>query len=161
MVIKTFLKTARSGGSSEDFLRDIDFTHLLPGILKSQKNNSKHAFFELRADSFEVVTDQVHTLFTSDEISELSATLDKVTVQHRSFTVLLTFFFHLGRIYCLLNSLIKMNEEDYDAVGTAVMVVANLRETLGLTRTKLANKLLHFRFEILSFLAKEIFFRFP
>ena len=68
-----------------------------------------------------------------------------MTVQHRSFTVMLTFFFHDGRIHCLLNSLLKMNLEDYDAAGTARMVVTNLQETLGLTRTQLARKLLHFR----------------
>ena len=145
LVIKAYLQTASVGGSAEDFLRLVNFTHLIPGILKSQKNNSRNTFFELRDDCFEVVTNRVHNMFKSDQITELSATLDKVTVQSRSYTVLLTFFFVNGRIYCLLNSLLKMGEDDYDSAGTARMVVSAMKETLGLTRTQLAKKLLHFR----------------
>jgi hypothetical protein len=149
-VIKTYLKTARRGGSAADFINDIDFTHLLPGVTKSTKNNSRNTFFELRDDAFEVVTGAVQELFRSEEVTEFSATLDKVTVQHRSFTALLTFFFYEGSIFCLLNALLKMEEEDYDAEGTARMVVNCQKETLGLTRTQLANKLLHFRSADLS-----------
>ena len=144
-VILTYLKTARRGGSASDFLHDIDFTHLLPGITKSTKNNSRNVFFDLRADTFEVVTTVMQELFRSDKVTELSCTLDKVTVQHRSYTVLITFFFNEGKIYCFLNSLVKMAEDEYDASGTAKMVVNQLKETLGLTRTQLATKLLHFR----------------
>jgi hypothetical protein len=144
-VLMTFLKNARRGGSAADFINDIDFLHLIPGIPKSQKNNSSTIFFELRDDAFEVVTGSVQELFKSGNITEISVTLDKVTVQHRSFTVLLTFFFYEGSIYCLLNALLKMHKEDYDARGTAAMVVTSLKETLGLNRTLLATKLLHFR----------------
>jgi hypothetical protein len=149
-VMMTYLKNARRGGGAADFLHDIDLTHLLPGVTNSTKNNSRNTFFELRDDAFEVVTGAVQELFRSEKVTEFSATLDKVTVQHRSYTVLLTFFFHEGSIFCLLNSLLKMNEEDYDAVGTARMVVNSQKETLGLTRTQLANKLLHFRSADLS-----------
>ena len=69
----------------------------------------------------------------------------KVTVQSRSSCVLLTYFFYNGKIYCLLNELLKMGEEDYDSDGTAKMVVSEMSKTLGLTRTQLAKKLLHFR----------------
>ena len=71
--------------------------------------------------------------------------MDKVTVQSRSFTVLLTYFFYEGKIYCLLNSLLKMGEEDYDSEGTARMIISEMSKTLGLTRTQLSKKLLHFR----------------
>jgi hypothetical protein len=145
LVITAFLKTALEGGSSADFIKEINFLHLIPGVKKSQKNNSRYRFFILRDDCFEVMNGIVKNLFQSDQVTELSVTLDKVTVQHRSFTVLLTFFFHNGRIHCILNSLLKMNLEDYDAAGTAHMVVTNLQETLCLTRTELARKLLHFR----------------
>ena len=143
MIMMIYLKNARRGGSSADFLNDVDFLHLVPGILKSQKNNSRAIFFELCDNAFEVVTKSVHELFK--QITELSCTLDKVTVQHRSFTVLLTFFFLNGAIFCLLNSLLKMKEDDYDAQGTASMVVSCLKESLGMTRTQLATRLLHFR----------------
>jgi len=143
-VIMTYLKTARRGGSASDFLHDIDFLHLLPGITKSTKNNSRNVFFDLRADTFEVVTTVMQELFRSDMVTEFSCTLDKVTVQHRSYTVLMTFF-NEGKIYCFLNGLVKMAEDEYDSRGTAKMVVDQLKETLGLTRTQLATKLLHFR----------------
>ena len=102
-------------------------------------------FFDLIANTFEVVTTIMQELFRSDKVSEFSCTLDKVTVQHRSYTVLMTFFFNEGKIYCFLNSLVKMAEDDYDSRGTAKMVVDQLKETMGLTRTQLATKLLHFR----------------
>ena len=145
LMIKAYLQTVSVGRSADDFLRLVNFTHLIPDVMKSQKNNSRNTFFELRDDCFEVVTNRVHNIFKSDQITELSAILDKVTVQSRSYTVLLTFFFVNGKIYCLLNSLLKMGEDDYEIAGTARMVVAEMRKTLGITRTQLAKKLLHFR----------------
>ena len=145
LVIKAFLKTASEGGSGQDFLRLVDFTHLIPGVVKSQKNNSRPAFFKLRDDCFELVTERVKERFRSGAINEISITLDKVTVQSRSFTVLLTFFFSNGKIYCLLNGLLKMGRKDYDSAGTAEMIVDSLKETLGLTSSQLARKLLHAR----------------
>ena len=71
-VIKAYLQIASVGGSTEDFLRLVNFTHLLiPGIIKLQRNNSRRAFFELRDDCFEVVTKRVHNMFKSDKITEL------------------------------------------------------------------------------------------
>jgi hypothetical protein len=92
-----------------------------------------------------VITNSVQELFRSGNISEISATLDKVTVQHRSFTVLITFFFYDGALYSLLNELIIMKEEDYDARGTATFVTKSMKESLGLSRTQLATLLKHFR----------------
>ena len=145
-VIRAFLKCARRGLSAADFQDNIDFLHLIPGLQKSQKNDSAARFFELRGDTFEVMTESVQNMFKDEEgITEISVTLDKVTVQHRSFTVLLTLFFVDGKIYCVLNDLLTMKEDDYDARGTAAMVVRCLKETLGLSRTQLAKRLVHFR----------------
>ena len=149
-VILAFLKCARRGLSATDFQDNIDFLHLIPGLQKSQKNDSSGRFFQLRSDTFEVMTEAMHDMFKGEEgITEISVTLDKVTVQHRSFTVLLTLFFVEGKIYCALNDLLTMTEDDYDARGTAAMVVRCLKETLGLSRTQLAAKLVHFRSEML------------
>lgn len=145
-VILTYLKTARRGGSASDFLDNIDFTHLLPGVEKSTQNNSRHSFFDLRADTMEVVDSKVKELFR-DKVTEFSCTLDKVTVQRRSFTVLLTFFFMEGRIYCFLNGLISMKEDEYDSGGTGKMVVEKLKASLGMDRFVVSDKLVHFRFE--------------
>ncbi len=77
-------------------------------------------------------------------MTELSVTLDKVTVCHISYTVLLTFFFYNGRIYCYLNKLATIPPENYNAEGTASLVVSTLTETLGLSWSRLANLLVHF-----------------
>ena len=145
-VIRAFLKCARRGLSAADFQDNIDFLHLTPGLKKSQKNDSGARFFQLRGDTFQVMTEAMHNMFRDEEgITEIAVTLDKVTVQHRSFTVLLTLFFVDGKIYCALNDLLTMKEDDYDARGTAAMVVRSLKETLGLSRTQLAKRLVHFR----------------
>ena len=68
-----------------------------------------------------------------------------MTVQSRSFTVLLTYFFYEGKIYCLLNSLLKMGEDNYNSAGTARMIVSEMSKALGITRTQPSKKLLHFR----------------
>ena len=93
-----------------------------------------------------MVSGKIVDLFRSGKITEMASTLDKVTVYHKSYTVLLTFFFFDGKIYCALNELILLAEDEYDSVGTARMVVRSLMETLGLTRTKVASLLVHFRF---------------
>ena len=58
-----------------------------------------------------------------------------------------TFFFHEGKIHCILNKLEKLTTLDYTSNGTALMVVRVLNETLGLTNTKLARILKHFVYD--------------
>ena len=70
-------------------------------------------------------------------------TLDKVTVQRTLYTCLLTYYFYNGVLYCLLNKLMTIAEDDYDSPGTARAVVEALMETLGVTKTRLANLLRH------------------
>ena len=50
-----------------------------------------------------------------EKVEEFSCTLDKVTVDRQSFTVLITFFFSNGEIKCFLNKVIKMDSSMYDA----------------------------------------------
>ena len=70
-----------------------------------------------------------------------------VTVNRVSYTVINTFFFHEGKIHCILNKLEKLSTIDYTGNGTALMVVRVLNETLGLTNTKLARILKHFVYD--------------
>ncbi|CAL4140007.1 unnamed protein product, partial [Meganyctiphanes norvegica] len=71
----------------------------------------------------------------------------KVTVHRTSYTVIVTYFFWKGSIHVLLNKLVKLTTKDYDSQGTASMVIDCLVETLGLSKTHLANKLLHFVYD--------------
>ena len=61
--------------------------------------------------------------------------------------VLLTFFFHEGKIYVLLNKLITLDSNSYNSSGTAALVVTQLRETLNLLRTRLGGVLVHFAYD--------------
>ena len=63
----------------------------------------------------------------------------KCTVQRSSFTVIMTYFFAEGHIYVILNKLAKLSTKDYNAEGTASMVIKTLCETLGFTKLKLTN----------------------
>ena len=143
-VIRAALKAFKRGLGAQDFQADIDFLNMTPGVPNSHKNNSRTAFFNLRDDAFEVVSENIKELFHSGKVQEMAATLDKVTIHHKSYTVLLTFFFYEGRIYCLLNELLIMKEDEYTGEGTATMVVRSLMDTLGLGRTRLAGLLTHF-----------------
>ena len=69
------------------------------------KNDSRKESFILREVYHKILCERVHQLF--DKVEEFSCTLDKVTVDRQSFTVLLSFFFSDGEIKCFLNKVIK------------------------------------------------------
>ena len=71
-------------------------------VAREAQHSSHNAFFDQRADTVEV-----KDLFRSDKVTEFSCTLDKVMVQHRSFTVLLTFFFMDSRMIYVVGRLSK------------------------------------------------------
>ena len=58
-----------------------------------------------------------------------------------------TYFFAEGHIYVILNKLAKLSTKDYNAEGTASMVIKTLCETLGFTKSKLSNVLKHFVYD--------------
>ena len=100
-------------------------------------------FIPLRRITFEKVSKKIQELI-DDKVKYISVTLDKVTVQRTSYTVILTYCFYDGEIHVLLNKLEKLGLEDYDADGTAAMVIRVLTETLAVTEQKLAQLLIHF-----------------
>mgnify|MGYP001167003868 FL=1 len=59
----------------------------------------------------------------------------------------MTYFFHEGKIYVILNKLTKLNSDEYDAEGTGYMVINTLKETLGVSETRLAMMLVHFTYD--------------
>ena len=80
-------------------------------------------------------------------IKDIAVTLDKVTTQRVSYTCLLTYYFYDGIIYCMLNKLMTMGENDYDSEGSARAVVEGLTETLGISKSRLADLLRHFSYD--------------
>jgi hypothetical protein len=144
MVVRNALLCLKKGWSSEDFVSLNEKDDLIEDIQSATKNDSAAEFFHLRNVIFEKVSDKVKNLMKT--IKFLTVTLDKVTVQRTSFTVILTYFFHGGKIHVVLNQLVKLTTEDYEA-GTASMVVKCLSETLGLSLTELGLKLVHFVYD--------------
>ena len=140
ITIRDVIKTIKRGGSAGDFQASQNMLHLESlhqNITVSTKNNSSDAFFKIRGVVFEVVTEETKNWFSETgpgQIEEISVTLDKVTIQRTRFTALLTYFFHNGVIYIILNKLFVMAAVEYNSEGTARSVVGHLMETLGLTR---------------------------
>lgn len=145
-VVRSAIKTMKRGGGSVDFLADLDLLSLTPGVVYAVKNNSRNAFFDLRDSCFEVVTNKMKHFFVHS-INDIAISLDKVTVHHTSYTVVITYFFWDGRLHVILNQLTILTLEDYDADGTARMVVDTLTSTLGYSRTELANRIRHISYD--------------
>ena len=143
LVVRTAIKTLKRGGGSQDFMADLDLLSLTPGVIYAVKNNSRMAFFDIREATFEVVSEKMRTFFK--KINHIAVSLDKVTVHHISYCVIITYFFWDGKIHVVLNELAVLTVDDYDSVGTAAMVIRSLTSTTGFTRTQLANRLRHFR----------------
>ena len=59
----------------------------------------------------------------------------------------MTYFFCEGKLHCILNKLHKNTTDDYDSKGTATMIIKVLCETLGLTKEKLSQMLVHFIYD--------------
>ena len=59
----------------------------------------------------------------------------------------MSYFFHKGKIHVILNKLEILDSTQFDAYGTALMVVNTLMETLGVTKTKLSLILKHFTYD--------------
>ena len=145
-VIRTAIKVMKRGGGSADFLADLDLLSLTPGVVYAVKNNSRDAFFEIRDSTFEVVVQKMQKFFR-DNIKNITASLDKVTVNHVLYIVLITYFFWDGILHCVLKELTILSLDDYDSQGTARIVVESLTRTLGYSRTQLANVLRHFAYD--------------
>ena len=46
-IVRAVLKNLKRGLGAQDFMADMDYLHCTPGILTSQKNDSKMIFFEI------------------------------------------------------------------------------------------------------------------
>ena len=68
--------------------------------------------------------------FFKEHVKHITVTLDKVSVQRTSYTVILTFFFHKGKVHIIFTKFARLSTEEYDADGTADMLINTLVETL-------------------------------
>ena len=109
-VVRNALYCLKRGLGAEDFLglNEKDLGSDIPNT--ATKNDSKAQYFNLRNIVFELVSDKTKTFF-KNHVNYITVTLDKVTVQRTSYTVILTFFFHQGKIHIILNKLAKLSTE--------------------------------------------------
>ena len=133
-------------GSAKDFVRLNDKDNLTEGVLPAFKNDGGQEFFSYRELFFLKLSESIKEYF-AEHVHSFSVTLDKVTDQRISYTVIITYFFCDGRIYFLLNSVQKMKSDDYDSNETAQMVARVLMETLGLGLEALKTRLHHFTYD--------------
>ena len=146
-IVRNAILCLKKSWSSEDFqaLNDKDdLTDEIHGK-NATKNDSRAEFFALRNIAFDKATQKVKALF--QQINFFGLSLDKVTTNRNSYTVLVTYFFWDGIIYVVLNALIKMTSSDYDSSGTADMILKCLQDTLGLSLTEIGAKLVHVSFD--------------
>ena len=108
-------------GSSKDFVRLNDKDNLTEGLTPAFKNDGGQEFFSYREIFYLKLSDSVKKFF-QENVNSFSVTLDKVTDQRVSYTVIVSYFFSEGRMYYLLNSVHKMKSDDYDGEDTAKIV---------------------------------------
>ena len=125
--------------NAKDYLSEKDLGSDVYNI--ATKNDARSEFFRLRNVTFDVLTEKTKQYFS--HVKDIAVTLDKVTVQRTSFTVICTYFFNNGRIHVILNKLRKLCTDEYDGRGTAKMLIDTLCETLGFTKMRLSRVLKH------------------
>ena len=149
-VIRNALFCFKRSGGAEDFLalnaKDFLAEKDVGSFNIATKNDSTTEFFRLRNVIFDIMTEKTKQFFSSN-VQDIAVTLDKVTVNRTSFTVIMTYFFNEGMIHVVLNKLQKLSTSDYDAPGTANMVIETLCETLGFSKSKLSRILKHFIYD--------------
>ena len=144
-------------GSAYDFLALNDKDHIFAsfdgetGGTVAVKNNSTEMFFTLRDVVYDIVKKDIQDFFRDEKpetkIRDIAVTLDKMTIQHISYTVILAYFFRRGRIYCICVDVVVMNPEDYDSEGAARMVINSVCTSLGISRNRLIDILRHFAYD--------------
>ena len=130
--------------SSADFVRLNDKDNIIGGTCATI-NDGPQEFFYYRNAVYELFANKVKQAFK--EVTSASFTLDKVTVQSKPYTVLVTYFFNQGEINVFLNNLHPMSSTEYDGEGTANFVGMELVRTLGITREQVSNIFHHFVYD--------------
>ena len=146
-------------GSAYDFLSLNDKYHVFASFAGGTtevghvavKNNSTEMFFILRQVVYDILKKDVQDLFRDEQadtkIRDMALTLDKMTIQHVSYTVILAYFFRRGRIYVICVDVVVMNPNDYDSEGAALMVINTVCKALGISRNRLIELLRHFAYD--------------
>lgn len=118
--------------NNKDALRDKDFP---------TKNDGIQSFFQVRDLAYDSLLQTMSEKLKS--VRSASFSLDKVTVRMVPYTVLVTYFFHDGKLNTYLNAVYPMKSDQYSGEETAKFVGKELMRTLNLTRHEVATKFVH------------------
>ena len=129
IIVTSALNSILELDGSEKFTRLNNLLEMLVPSDYPTKNDGRQVYFPIREIVFEKLTEIVRKNFKS--VKSACFTLDKVTVRRTPFTVIMTYFFHKGKIHVLLNSVHKMKREEYDGRGSAEMVGKVIMNSLG------------------------------
>ena len=106
-IIRNAIICFKRSWSSEDFLALNEMNHLndidIENYVSATKNDSRANFFRLRNLIYDAFTGKIRSFF--EKVDDIAVTLDKVTVQRVSYTVVMTYYFKEGKIHCILNKL--------------------------------------------------------
>ena len=107
-VVRNALFTMKNCRSSCDFTRLQSLSSQNPRLkpYTATKNDSRAIFFEIREMAYEKLRKIIFQIF--EDVLTINVSLDKITLDGRTFTALVTFFWHLGRLKCVLNDLLVM-----------------------------------------------------
>ena len=127
--------------SAETYVKLCDKDELTSNSQWATKNDGRQMFFEVRDLVYEELKKHISKLIEGTDF--VSVTLDKVTVCGESYTVIVTYLFHAGKIHWFLNELHFMKSDELDGIGCARMLVRTLMASLNLTNAELGKKLRH------------------
>jgi hypothetical protein len=148
MIVSNAVFCLKNGQSAHDFRKLNDKDEL---TLKNfefnfpEKNDGLNSFFELRNMVYSEIMSIAKERFSN--LKNISFSLDKVTVSSIPYTVLVTYYFYLGKIYIYLNSIHPMKSNEYDGVRTAEFVANDLIKSLGYTKEHLAEVVSHVAYD--------------
>ena len=140
-VVTNAIHCFKNSLSAKDLVSLIDKDQLLMPTNNATKNDGMQQFFHFRDIVFNKLARGIKDSF--QKVSSASFTLDKVTVLKDPYTVLLTYFFHHGKIGCILNSSHPMKSHEYSGEATAVMVGLDLMASLELTKEEVGKVFHH------------------
>ena len=149
MIVSNAVFCLKNGYGAFDFrkLNDKDELTLsnLEGVKFPEKNDGLNSFFELRGMVHSEIMSIAKDRFS--DLKNISFSLDKVTVSNIPYTVLVTYYFYLGKIYIYLNRIHPMLSTEYDGESTAKFVADDLMMSLGYSRYQLAEKVVHVAYD--------------
>ena len=131
--------------SSSTYIELCNKDALGPAIDWATKNDGRQMFFDIRDMVYKELRKYVANIIR--KCNFFSVTLDKVTVCGESFTFIVSYFFHQGRIHWLLNSLHLMKSTELDGRGSAKMLVESLIYSLNMTKFEIGKKLHHVTYD--------------